>query len=366
MHAENKNSNLGMNTLHEDAPLGNSPTAPLNPNNMLVLNLGQLGDVVLSLPALAAIRGRFPRAQITVAAGIAAGQIVELSGLADRVFPVDRVALRDGPKLRSIARILRFLWEVRRNRFDLLIDLRSFWETNLLGYLSGAPARLFANRGHRSLDLLATIRAPREDPRTHLVDRYLDVLKPLGIDGAPRIPRLPTRKEDDEAAARMLQHWNATDGRPLIGFFPGAGNPSRRWPLSRFAEVASRLERNERARILLLLGPEEQVMAQQARSTFPATTMVLDHHFPTLSQLASIADRLTLLVSNDTGPAHVAAAVGTPVVVIVGSLFPENLSYAPVGHHHHIVSHPSITQIGVDEVYDAARSSLSASAARSV
>ena len=72
------------------------PNAPAEPGRILVLDLGQLGDVVLSVPALAAIRARFPHAHITVAAGLAAGEAIALSGAADRVLPVDRVALRDG------------------------------------------------------------------------------------------------------------------------------------------------------------------------------------------------------------------------------------------------------------------------------
>src|ERR1700730_17836089 len=90
------------NAPHNDAAFAPARGFSANPSNILILNLGQLGDVVLSLPALAAIRSPFPGATIAVASGLAAGQAIELSGLADRIISVDRVALRDGPKLRSI------------------------------------------------------------------------------------------------------------------------------------------------------------------------------------------------------------------------------------------------------------------------
>src|SRR5688572_7485007 len=103
------------------------PTSALNfdPRNILVIDFGQLGDVVLSLPALRAIRQRFPRARITVAAGKPASDIVRLSGFADDVLEVNRVALRDGWKVLSIARIFKFVGKVRKAKFDFVIDLHS-------------------------------------------------------------------------------------------------------------------------------------------------------------------------------------------------------------------------------------------------
>ena len=159
----------------------NAPSVNSEPRNILVLDFGQLGDVVLSLPALAAIRKRFPQARITVAGGSAAALVLEMSGSADRTVAIDRVSLRDGPKLRSLALLARLVADMRRARYDLAIDLHSLSESNLLAYLSGARERVFAQRGGRSLGLLATLRTPWEDLDKHQVDRYLDVLGPLGV-----------------------------------------------------------------------------------------------------------------------------------------------------------------------------------------
>src|SRR5204863_4228031 len=172
-----------------------------NPRNILIIDFGQLGDVVLSLPALRAVREKFQLAKITVAAGKPSGEIVRMSGYADATIEVDRVAMRDGFKPLSILRILSVVKDVRQRKFDFVIDLHSFSETNLLGFLSGAPKRLFARRRGRSIDLLANFRpAPpiEEDNRTrHQVDRYLDVLRPLDIVDAPRVPRLRTTLAED-------------------------------------------------------------------------------------------------------------------------------------------------------------------------
>ena len=94
-----------------------------DPRNILVIDFGQLGDVVLSLPALHAIRERFPKATITVTVGKPGAEVVQLSGYADSTLVVDRVALRDGPKLVSLARIAKLVKGVRRAQFDFVIDL---------------------------------------------------------------------------------------------------------------------------------------------------------------------------------------------------------------------------------------------------
>src|ERR1044072_1230096 len=129
-----------------------------DPRNILVIDFGQLGDIVMSLPALRAIRERFPYARITVAVGKPGKELLGLSGYANEILEVDRVALRDGPTLISIGRILKFVSQVRRAKFDFVIDLHSYYETNLLGFFSGAPQGLSSRRSNRSLDFLANFK----------------------------------------------------------------------------------------------------------------------------------------------------------------------------------------------------------------
>jgi ADP-heptose:LPS heptosyltransferase len=199
-----------------------------------------------------------------------------------------------------------------------VIDLHSLSESNLLGYLSGAPMRLFAQRGGRSLDFLATVRTPWEDRDKHIVDRYLDALKPLGIDDAPRVPRLPTRHEDDEVVQRLLEERSAEEAWPLVGLFPGASTPLKRWPLEYFVDLAQRLEVRDGARIVLFLGPEESAMSAQVR----------------------------------------AAAVGTPVLLLLGSVLRGAYWFAPVGEGNRVIAQPTLSQLKPADVYRVAHSML--------
>lgn len=328
-----------------------------DPGNILVIDFGQLGDVVLSLPALRAIRERFPSSRITVAVGLPTVAIVELSGYADVTLGVDRVELRDGPKLRSIMNIGRLVKEVRRRRFDFVIDLHSLSETNLMGYLSGARFRLFGHRRGRSINFLSNFKPkpPIEDTGKHAVDRYLDVLAPLGIREVHRVPQLSLRDEDIETIRGILKKENA-DYSPLVGLFPGSGqHTSKRWPLERFRELAERLVRDEGVRIVLFAGPEERELVKEMRATFPPSTIIFDRL--SIPQLAAALAELTCFVSNSTGPMHIAAAVGRPVVMLLPNLTPD--SFTPVGEGHRIIFSRSLEELEVGEVYEVTREVVS-------
>jgi ADP-heptose:LPS heptosyltransferase len=329
-----------------------------NPRNLLVIDFGQLGDVVMSLPALRAIREKFPHARITVAAGTPSSQIVQLSGYADEVIAIDRVALRDGFIPLSIVRIMNVVKDIRRREFDFVIDLHSFSETNLLGFLSRAPKRLFARRPGRSLDFLANFNpkppVDRNDPDQHLVDRYLDVLKPLGVLDVPRIPAMIPRSGDNQTIDAMLKKAKAESGTPLVGLFPGAGHPGRAWPLDKWGELADFLLRNDGVRPLVFIGPEERAGALEMRRLFPSATIVLEKL--SIGELAAAQARLAVFVSNDTGPVHIAAAVGAPIVVLIGRRTPH--AYIPLGKSKRLIFSEGVHTISVEEVYAATREML--------
>jgi ADP-heptose:LPS heptosyltransferase len=208
------------------------------------------------------------------------------------------------------------------------------------------------------LDYLANFQ-PRPPVETdhrqrHLIDRYLDVLQPLGIDNAERVPTLKTRPVDAMALERILVKAKADSGTPLVGLFPGAGHPSRRWPLEQFASLADFLIRNDSVRVLVFVGPEERDFIKEIRQHFPPSVVILDQL--SIPQLAAAQARLVAFVSNDTGPMHIAAAVGTPVVLLLDKRAPE--SYLPQGDHHRVIYNSVIGDITVEKVYEATRSIL--------
>lgn len=336
----------------------NADLVTFNPSNILVIDFGQLGDVTLSLPALEGIRRKFFRAKITVMTGKPAASLVEASGYADLTISVDRVALRDGAKIRSIARIFKLIKDTRRQRFDFVIDLHSLSETNLLAFLSGARKRLLADRPGRSFNFLSnfTPRSPTEDQTKHAVDRYLDVVNPLEIPNLNRVPCLNLKPVHHQKIDQILTSAAITPKEILVGMSPGAGHPGRRWPLKFFAEVAMRLEKDDGVRVIIFPGPEEQTIMDGVTNIFPPSTIVMREL--DIPQLAAAFARLSLLISNNSGPMHVAAAVGTPVISLHGRLIPD--SFTPIGDGHRVIFAPSVSEIMPAQVYTPAKELLRA------
>lgn len=314
---------------------------------ILVIDLGQLGDVILSFPALTAIREAFPKSDLTIFASKATFGILRELRSSDDIIVVDRVELVNDHPLTAIWKIFRLLAEVRRRHFDLVIDLHSLYETNLLGFVSRARHRLFANREGRSLDFLANFhpRPEKEDKSRHLSDFYLSVLAPLGIQRPSKRFRLnlPPHASDE-----FLNKY--CDGRPRIGFVVGAGHSSRRWPLERFAALSGLLSDRYKYQQLVFLGPEEEAQAEMIRSAFGDQVTVV--RGLSLSEVAAALGRLDLLISNDTGPSHLAAIVGTPIVLVMDEQAP--LRYLPLADPMKVVRNESIGAISVADVYSAA------------
>lgn len=327
-----------------------------DPQNILVIHFGQMGDVILALPAFRALRLRFPDSRRTVLIGKSAATIARIADVFDDLIVVDRVELRDGPKLKSGAEIWRIIRDLRRRRFDMVIDLHSLPETNLLGFCSGAPVRVYANRENRTLHFLAKTREkpPREDKSKHLTDRYLDVLRPLGIVDVPRFQKVDAAAEDLETIRECFAAAGFEEGSP-VGFFPGAGHPSRRWSLDKFAALAATLrEADSSLPLIVFLGPEEADLAAKTREIFPAGTLILDRLL--IPELLAATSLLKVLVSNDTGGGHVGAIAGANLVLVSDQRAPS--IFVPLFPSVEIVRTAPIEEISVEHVLAAVKKFL--------
>lgn len=326
------------------------------PQNILVIHFGQIGDVILSLPALQIVREKFPEAKITALIGKSGADIVEISGFVDEKIIVDRVQLRDSAKIWSIKQVFKLLRNVRTQKFDFIIDLHSLYETNLLGFFSGAKHRLYASRGNRSLDFLANFqpRPPRINRLLHLTDYYLDVLKPLGVENSKRFVNISPQKKHLEEIEKLLSNKNI-EKKKLVGLFPGAGHASRRWSLENFSLLSKLLLINKNLQPVVFLGPEEKHLRQEIEETFSPEVLILDKL--SLLQFAAALSFLDVLISNDTGAAHIGAVVGTKIVLVMDKRAPAN--YLPCTKNLSVVNSGTLDEIGVEEVFEASRKILS-------
>jgi ADP-heptose:LPS heptosyltransferase len=238
-------------------------------------------------------------------------------------------------KLVSIARIIGLVKEVRRAKFDFAIDLHSLSEVNLLGFCQEhRSGSIKIDQG--SLNYLANFnplppieKDHRTPPGRSLPGCFASTKRQRSGPQAASA----NSSADGKTIDKLLEKEKAGSGAPLIGLFPGAGHPSRRWPLEQFAELADYLIRNDDVRPIVFAGPEERSLIPQMKNLFPRSTIILDRL--TIPQLAAAQARLAAFVSNDTGPMHVAAAVGTPVVLLLDRRAPE--SYLPLGSRHRVI-----------------------------
>ncbi len=266
------------------------------PSRILLIHFGQMGDAVLALPAAYALRAHFPGAALTLLAARGPHAVFSLAGFSD-VWTADRVRWKRSPLAAAVG-IPRLLARLRRARFDLSVDLHSYKETNLLAALAGIPTRVAMLRPTRSWPRLITLQPPPDDPHGPLLARYCAVLAPLGITvpAGARIPAL-------DLPAEPPFH------PPTLGICPGAGHPSRRWPSDRFAALARALG----APTVVFAGPEE---SGALLAPFAAVPHCEIRRGLTLAQLAAQLARCHVVVSNPTGPAHLAAAAGARVLVL--------------------------------------------------
>jgi ADP-heptose:LPS heptosyltransferase len=267
-----------------------------------------------------------------------------LTDAVDEAITVDRVELRDGPRVTSIRKVFALVADMRRRRFDLVIDLHSLSETNILAFLTTAKHRLLANRESRSMDVLSNYRPkpPKEDKAKHLTDRYFDVLRPLGISGGERAITLTPRAADLEF---VDDKFFSTLLPPLIGLFPGAGHPNRCWPLEKFAELSHEVVKDGMSPVAFL-GPEEKGMRDRVSATFSAATTIVDGL--SIPQFIAAASRLEAFVTNDTGPMHLAACSGTPILLLLDGKAPD--TYLPLTKDLSVIRGENIRDITVDKV----------------
>ena len=295
---------------------------------ILCIRLRLIGDVVLTTPAVTALRRRFPDAQLHYLVEGPAEPVVRHNPDIDRVVAAERP--------RGLARLLydvRLARALRRERFDLVIDFhggpRSAWLTRATGAVRrigyALPGRRWAYTEHRPWS--RTLVPPR-----HSVVSQWDLLAPLGI-AAPRFGepsvQMPVDAEADASVGRRLSAAGIESSHVVIVIHVSAGNPFRRWPAAHFAAVAAQLAREEPSRrIIITSGPSErgavEAIAGEARALAgsAASGIVRCGDFD-LSELRALLSRAALYIGGDSGPLHVASTTAVPVVALFGPTLPE-------------------------------------------
>jgi len=311
----------------------------VTPSRVLIVRLGALGDVVHAIPVAAALRRAFPQARIDWLVTAKHRAILDLVPVIDRRLVINDRGDADGGRS-----LVGALGELRRARYDVAIDLQGLIKSALLARLSGAPRVIgFASRyaRERAARLFYTdvydpgrggIYHPRET--RHVVELNLALLTLVGITGAR--PEFPIEHPTSAAAGAIVEQ---TGGRYAV-LNPGAAWPNKRWPPDRMAAVARDLRQRHGLTSVVLWGPGEEMLAADVVAAAGDAAVLSPK--TTIADLVALARGAALMVSGDTGPTHIAAAVGTPIVGLYGPTRPAR--NGPMSPLDIVVSRDSICQ----------------------
>ena len=302
-------------------------------SNILVRAANWVGDAVLSLPALRAVRERNPQAHIAVLARPWVAGLYRREQFCDEHIPAPR----------TLAGRLRLTRSLRKRRFDAAILLPNSFEAALVARLAGVPQRIGYDRDGRGFLLTAAIPPPQagEIPR-HESFYYLELLRRAGI-----IPELPPAAPillggAEEARRIGRERFEAMGFRqPVVGISPGAENSrAKQWLPERFVETATQLAASLGAAVALFGSPNEQtlgrLLAEQIRRNGCRVLNLAGE--TTLEQFVEMAAACRVFLSNDSGAMHVASALGVPTVAVFGPT--DWIATAPAGPFAHIARQP--------------------------
>jgi heptosyltransferase-2 len=338
-----------------------TPDKPDTPDKIVIRGPNWIGDAILGVPAMKAVRERFPAARITL--------LVRpwVAGLFHSAPFIDEVWTRPRPGATEWIKTAR---EMRRRRFDIALMLPNSFESALTTYLGGVPDRVGYATDRRGWLLNRSVERPRK--KMHQVDYYLNLVdvafdSPGRPDIAPDIAIAAT-EEELSGARRLLADSgiDATSGFLVVN--PGAAfGSAKRWNEERFAAVADRLAGQTSLQVVMIGSESERPIAERIKLLMDESGVVLNGRTD-LETLVGVLAQASLMITNDSGPMHMAAALGVRTVAIFGSTDAEVTS--PVGPrtrvvHHEVscspcllrecpIDHRCMDAVTVDEVSNAA------------
>ncbi|MBI4355042.1 MAG: glycosyltransferase family 9 protein [Candidatus Omnitrophica bacterium] len=325
-----------------------APPQALDPRAVVWIRLDRFGEVLLNLPAVGVLRRAYPAARITL---LVQPYLSELVAGSPDVNEVLSYAPSSGDAWwREAWRVARLL---RPHRFDVAVVAHPKKSLHLAAALAGIPRRLGYDRkwGWLLTHRLADDKVAR---RRHEVDANVHLLERLGIVAEPVPLSLPVAAKTAIRVAALLRQEGIHDGDCIVGLHPWTSHPRKQWPVERFRQCLERLATTTPAVPVILGGVEEAEAARRLCAGLGSRPVSLAGRV-NLLELAALLQRCRVLLTNDSGPMHLAAAVGTPVVALFGGSDPAASPerWAPRGDGHTVLRAEELSAISVEQVVQA-------------
>ncbi len=298
-------------------PPSETPLHEKDLHNIVLWMPNWIGDVVLTIPSLQALRKKFPHSRVTVVARSPADELLSGHPAVDTV-----ITLPFRPKNRFLSSV-RFAWNLRKYQFDLGVVLPNSLRSALLLFLTGAKNRLGYNTEGRDLFLTHPLSVTSKQKRSqYRVDYFFKIFSPLHLDEPEREFASLRPDKSDRPVDEFLAEMEINPGDALIAVHPGTSKPERGWHTDRFAILCQKLAKMRRVKIVLLGTESEAELLQKIHRNCPQGVA---HRLPAMNlrEIAALIGQCELFIGNDSGMMHVAAMVNTPVVGIFGPGSPD-------------------------------------------
>lgn len=304
---------------------------------ILIVKTSAIGDVIHTLPALLSLRTHYPDAHIAWLVEESAADLITGHPALDRVLVARRKAwladLRAGRALRALREFVRFVRIVRDTRYDLIIDFQGLLKSAVWVLLAKGVRKAGFGRGMEHAELSYVVLnepVPAVDMNQHAIERELLLLKGIGVPATGIRYELPVSPEHASEAAALLFASGIGEQDRLVAINPMARWPTKLWEPAHFAAVADRLE-NQGIRVVFTGGTQDQSSIDEICRLMTSKSRRLDGR-TNLKTLASIFRRTQVLLTTDSGPMHLAVAVGTAVVALFGPTAPWRTGPYGPGH----------------------------------
>jgi len=289
--------------------------------NILIIKPSSLGDIVHALPVLAALRRGFPEAHISWMIRPEFAGLVENHPDLTRTIIFDRKFLGKSwyhPK--ALKALLCLIKHLRREKYDLIIDLQGLFRTGSLSWLSGCKHRIGLSEAREFASIFYTKKVPHTQQNTHMVDYYLSVVKRIGISDYDVSFILPANEKDSDSVDKLLRD-NKVEPDNYAVVIPGSAHADKCWPAEKFAQIAERIHNEYGLEFVAAGSVSEKQIIKELKTNSTASVANLAG-LTSLTELVELLRKARLVVGNDTGPGHIAAVLGIPLVMIFGRANP--------------------------------------------
>ena len=282
------------------------------PKRVLIIKPSAIGDVVHTLPVLNLIRRRWPGAHVAWLVTPACSDLLEGHPQLDEVIRFERRRFAEGWRKPSAAvGLFRFARELRARQFDLVVDLQGLFRSGWLAWQTRAPYRVGFANAREMAPVFYTHRVTLDNVEQHAIDRYLTLAETIGCGREPVEFRFATTDDDRRAVAELLK-----SDEPYAVLLPGTNWATKRWPVEHFAATVEPLRERFALRTIVAGGLDDRALAASIPGALDLTGAT------NLRQLVALLERAAVVVANDSGPMHIAAALGRPLVAPYGPTSP--------------------------------------------